>query len=133
MGREWVQYILIIMGRGVIQFQNSKKSKFSKKFKISKKNYKISIFFWFFLILWNMLVLKYYENCVIFWNFWNIEIFKKKISIFILIFILFFLKFYKKKKYFIEIYHACKWYLPTNTGWETGQISRAADRRGIFV
>ena len=55
-------------------------------------------FFWFFLILWNMLVLKYYENCVIFWNFWNIEIFKNKISIFILIFILFFLKFYKKKK-----------------------------------
>ena len=25
----------------------------------------------------------------------------------------------------IEIYHACKWYLPKNTGWETGQISRA--------
>jgi hypothetical protein len=34
---------------------------------------------------------------------------------------------------FIEIYHPCKWYLPNNTGWETGQISRAADRRGIFV
>jgi hypothetical protein len=25
----------------------------------------------------------------------------------------------------IEIYHACKWYLPKNTGWETGQISGA--------
>ena len=39
MGREGVQYILIIMGRGVIQLQNfhqKKKSKFSKKFKISK-------------------------------------------------------------------------------------------------
>ena len=24
----------------------------------------------------------------------------------------------------IEIYHACKWYLPKNTGWETGQISK---------
>ena len=37
-------------------------------------------------------------------------------------------KFYKILnffKYFIEIYHACKWYLPKNTGWETGQISRA--------
>ena len=32
-------------------------------------------FFLFFLILWNMLVLKFYENFVIFfWNFWYIEI-----------------------------------------------------------
>ena len=29
--------------------------------------------FWFFLILWNMLVLKFYENFVIFRNFWNIR------------------------------------------------------------
>ena len=25
----------------------------------------------------------------------------------------------------IEIYNACKWYLPKNTGWETRQISLA--------
>ena len=32
----------------------------------------------------------------------------------------------------IEIYHACKWYLPKNTGWETKQISLAY-RIGKFV
>jgi F0F1-type ATP synthase gamma subunit len=40
MGREGVQYILIIMGRGVIKFQNFQKIKIFKKFqnfqKISK-------------------------------------------------------------------------------------------------
>jgi hypothetical protein len=36
MGREGVQYILIIMDRGVIKFQIYKKSKFSKNFNISK-------------------------------------------------------------------------------------------------
>ena len=36
MGREGVQYILIIMGRGVLNFKISKKSKFSKKKKLLK-------------------------------------------------------------------------------------------------
>ena len=36
----------------------------------------LKFFFDFFLILWNMLVLKFYEHFVIFWNI-EIEIFLK--------------------------------------------------------
>jgi hypothetical protein len=45
MGREGVQYILIIMGRGVIKFPKNlnfqKSSKFQKFYKISKKIYRL--------------------------------------------------------------------------------------------
>ena len=34
-----------------------------------------TVYIGIFLILWNMLVSKFYENLEIFWNFWNIEMF----------------------------------------------------------
>ena len=63
-------------------YRESQRNQFWEKYqihdiqilKIFLKFYEnFEIFFWFFLILWNMLVLKFYENFVIFWNFWNIR------------------------------------------------------------
>jgi hypothetical protein len=94
MGREGVQYILIIMGSGVIKFQNFQTNLFFKKISIFKKFqyfHKISKLTYFIRLkkIKNKfkIFIEYFKICISWiWYFWNFEIFELKFYIFVLIF-----------------------------------------------